>query len=175
MAKYEQDKFAQIVHGSVHSLFTATALKISLDPEKEEASIKELSTQLHEVLQKEPLDKDFIEGLNSIKAVWDGVASITIDCKVAEHEIDVYAAHGIMNIAREAFSNSVRHGKATQIELKVVPLSDSVEVLISDNGRLPKSRIRGLGSEIVSRYAGDWELNSQAGATILRARIPAVK
>ena len=175
MAKYEQDKFAQIVHGSVQSLFTATALKISLNVENTEASISELSFQLHDLLQKEPLDKDFIEGLNSIKAVWDGVANITIDCKVAEHEIDVYAAHGIMNIAREAFSNSVRHGKATQIELKVAPLSDSVEVLISDNGRLPRSRVRGFGSAIVSRYAGEWELKSQAGVTILRALIPAVK
>ena len=175
MAKYEQDKFAQIVHGSVQSLFTATALKLNINPESSDVVIDELVMKLRDVLDREPTDKNIFEGLASIKAVWEGVAEIQIDCDVVDNQIDIYAAFGILNIAREAFSNAVRHGKATHIQLKVASAHDALEVVIVDDGRLLKSRSLGLGSEILSRYTKDWKLTREDGQTVLRALIPAVK
>ena len=176
IAQFEQDKFAQLVHGDIQSVVTATALKLKVKGADSQASLDELREKLTQVIDAMPTDQALLDGLTSIKDVWNGVCEIQINVTDDHHEMDPYSAHGIMTIAREAFSNSVRHGKATEIELKIDKADRYWEVMVTDNGRLPKSiRSRGYGSELFAKLAERYEIDSQNGRTVLKALIPAVK
>ena len=174
IAQFEQQKIAQLVHGDIQSNLTATALKMKMQDNNSGESFADLKSKLTSIIEETPKETEIMEGLVSIKNVWNGVCEINLELK--DIPTDPYASYAIISIAREAFSNSVRHGKATKIDFILSRRGNYWEVVAIDNGHLPKTiQSGGYGSDLMSKLAEKIELHSPGGRTNFRALIPAVK
>jgi signal transduction histidine kinase len=87
----------------------------------------------------------------------------------------------LYRIAQEAVSNAIKHGKATEIVIRLAPPADRTTLTITDNGRgFPKipPRNDGMGLRIMRYRAGmiggllSIEPNSAAGASVSCALTP---
>jgi signal transduction histidine kinase len=82
-------------------------------------------------------------------------------------------------LVQEGLTNVVKHARATRVEVRVMDIDETVEVLLHDDGRgfEPQNESRGFGligmRERVSLVQGTLEVDSGSGrGTTLRARIP---
>jgi two-component system CheB/CheR fusion protein len=83
---------------------------------------------------------------------------------------DQTAASQLFRIAQEAVSNSIRHGKATQIVIQLREQRGRIMIMVGDNGSgFPKtiSKTNGMGLRIMQSRAG------MIGATLLLENSPA--
>jgi two-component system, NarL family, sensor histidine kinase DegS len=86
----------------------------------------------------------------------------------------------VFRLVQEAVSNAIRHGKATQIEVKVEWLKDRVTIIVKDNGSgfdqsIVKNQSFGLigMKERIDLIEGDFFINSSPGnGTVLMFQIP---
>jgi PAS domain S-box-containing protein len=111
-------------------------------------ALRQTIGQLNNVLEEV---RNFIAGLES--QILDGqdfdvvlqtmvhtlAAPYSIPCKIAiekaaAQELSTEQAYHVMNIAREAMSNSLRHSEATRITVSLTRLSRSVRLSVIDNG-----------------------------------------
>jgi signal transduction histidine kinase len=112
-----------------------------------------------------------------------GEVTITIECdESAEGLPDRLAAH-LCRVAQEATSNAIRHGRAKHIAIELKVATDSVEILIKDDGvgfntdnaagiQTGHFGINGM-KERLRRLNGECEIHSRPGeGTIVRARCP---
>jgi signal transduction histidine kinase len=82
-------------------------------------------------------------------------------------------------LVQEALTNVVKHADATRVEVRVIDMDETVEILLRDDGRGfdPDADADGFGligmRERIALVHGTLEVESAAGAgTTLRARIP---
>jgi signal transduction histidine kinase len=82
-------------------------------------------------------------------------------------------------LVQEGLTNVVKHAGATRVEVRVMDLEDTVEILLRDDGGGfdPDSNAAGFGligmRERIALVHGTLEVESEKGAgTTLRARIP---
>ena len=75
--------------------------------------------------------------------------SVRADEKVSVQD-NVLATH-IFRIAQEAINNSIKHGKAKNVEVSLAPNGDRIELSVTDNGAgiLPEAKMDGLGLRIM--------------------------
>lgn len=75
--------------------------------------------------------------------------SVRADNNVSVQD-NVLATH-IFRIAQEAINNSIKHGKAKNVEVSLVSNGDRVELSVTDNGAgiLPEAKMDGLGLRIM--------------------------
>lgn len=88
----------------------------------------------------------------------------------------------VFRIAHEALLNAVRHGRASQIEIRLNFEGDALVLCVTDNGigfDPDRSTGKGLGlismRDRASTVGGELIINSQRGETSVRARIPVGK
>lgn len=89
-------------------------------------------------------------------------------------------ARELLQIAREAVSNSLRHGKASSVAIYLGLHPESIELLIRDNGAgfdAKQRRVEGHGLRNIEARAallkGHWELSSTPGkGTVVRLSLP---
>jgi signal transduction histidine kinase len=94
-----------------------------------------------------------------VAALKELVTNVQSTCNVrcllrAEEKIsvqdNVLATH-VFRIAQEALNNSVKHGKAKNIEISLAPNGDRIELTVSDDGTgiSPEAKLDGLGLRIM--------------------------
>jgi signal transduction histidine kinase len=95
--------------------------------------------------------------------------------------LDAELQGDVLRILQETFSNAIRHGAATQIEVTVVGQPDQIQVRVQDDGQgfAPKQleHSGGVGlrslAERVARRGGAWTITSHPGqGATVEARIP---
>lgn len=83
-------------------------------------------------------DIDLSEELRQLAGSYEQLSSVTITLKLQPLALDVLTREEeqeILNIAREALSNCVRHAQATHIDITVRAHRNKVRVSIRDNGK----------------------------------------
>jgi signal transduction histidine kinase len=65
----------------------------------------------------------------------------------------------IIHVVEEAFSNSLRHGLATEATILLTPTNTGTSLTVIDNGIGPRDGSPGLGSSLFNSIAGsNWSL-----------------
>ncbi|MEM2345697.1 MAG: PAS domain-containing sensor histidine kinase [Archaeoglobaceae archaeon] len=123
-----------------------------------------------------------------LKSVLEEVAkSYGVDIKIdGDAEAEVLANEGIYNIFGNLIGNAVKHGKATEVRVKISSNEENVEILLEDNGiGIPKENVQklftkgfttggsGLGlfivKQLIKNLDGDIELvNPERSAFLLK-------
>jgi PAS domain S-box-containing protein len=76
--------------------------------------------------------------LRSLSASARSLYGVRMRCRVrglGDQDLPSNTAHQIYRISQEAISNAIRHGQATQIDLRVIRDGDRLQLLVQDNGR----------------------------------------
>jgi signal transduction histidine kinase len=115
------------------------------------------------------------EVLESLAERWDGFVDLEtqLDSQLVGFAFD--RSWALIEVLNEAISNSIRHGMASQVFVKVVKIGNLLDISVSDNGIGPTSGKPGLGSRIIEEItSGNWSLSSSpAGGSVLNLQLPA--
>ena len=169
---------AQLLHGSVQAALTAANIRLNQgDITSEdlarinsdiERAMKSLTTQVQDDFNLEDAFEQLIE-------LWDGVCDIDIvvNPQVAiELTKDLDAAHCVNEFVKECTNNAIKHGKATEIEVLVTPLSDTrIEVRVANNGQYLSENQAGLGTRILAEITTEWNRERTPTGTLVTGTI----
>jgi signal transduction histidine kinase len=173
-------KIASVLHGSVQSTLYASAMRLAKIESPSADELQAVRDDLNAAISKlDSLEsgESIDEILKQIIEVWDGVVEIKlpeIPEDLSNALVENQAASACLaEVIREAVSNAVKHGSATQIELKVEKAARNlILVMVSNDGKpLSKQTDTGYGSSILDEVALNWSLESTGELTLLRAQI----
>jgi signal transduction histidine kinase len=115
--------------------------------------------------------------LAQITDVWDGVCEIRFEIS-DEMRIELRASSSVavcvLEVIREATSNAIKHGGATEILVSVKPTSRDSLLLVEilNNGKLPDAESEaGYGSQLLSEVTYSWSIGEKNGRTLVRAKL----
>lgn len=171
-----------VVHGTVQAALTAAITRLSSSEDLEQYQIDLVLQDLQrakDALSKTPeLDVDLTAALNAVAATWQGIC--TVKWHASERAMralirDVNARMCVNEIVKEAVSNAVRHGEASEAIVELDRTSDELLLItVSNNGRpVAADRQNGVGSEMFDELSLSWSLTSKraSGQTVLEARL----
>jgi signal transduction histidine kinase len=132
---------------------------------------------------------EFVEGLETFCEETAQNLDLHIDIHPLRHHpglpttVHAQLQTDVLRLLNETFSNAVRHGHATRIdvELRVLPATDRLIIRIRDDGRgfvRPVATLddEGIGlrsmAERLERRAGSLSVESGGTGTVIRAELP---
>ncbi|WPK11843.1 sensor histidine kinase [Lysinibacillus louembei] len=147
----ERQRLARELHDSVsQQLFAASMLLSALTEQEENAQSKRQLEQVEKIVQQTQLEmralllhlrpvalrnKTLAEGLNDLIQELQQKVYFHIEYKLEEIELTKAEEDHLFRIAQEALSNTLRHAKATVVELLFVARDDYAILRIQDNGK----------------------------------------
>ena len=179
--RFASRALAQHVHSNIQNQLLARALTL----DNENLSEAEIELQLSEVKKLLDLALDtsqvanqesLLANLEEIVERWRGFVRIDLDLELDQNTLDPIISQVLVQVVGEAISNSVRHGLAQTVSIRIADLvSDEsvLEVTIADDGLGPRSGPTGLGTELFTAVSGgSWQIKSRAaGGTELSLQI----
>ena len=178
----EKREWALRIHGTIQASLTAALVRLKQPGDLSTldlALVRQHISQARKGLdQAQPTAFDFAKALRENKKAWQGILNIKSSLRSDAAKLlisDKWASVCANEIIKESLSNSTKHGKADQVEIRFeLNQPGFVEIVTQDNGKgLSRSFRPGLGCELISEIAYPWSLTKgQEGGTILRARIP---
>lgn len=175
---YFELSFASFLHNSIQSELTSIALQLrsltnGLDPKKLKDIIQRLQAMSEMSLGREFLSRadSPIGHLEKVAKSWDGIAKVSLE--VSELDLDEFRASSILvPMVEEAVANSIRHGGATIVRVRVWGAEGNTQVEVFNNGKLIESGASGMGSKWISSVSlRDYEPVLKNGGTVLRFEI----
>jgi two-component sensor histidine kinase len=168
-SQYLYQQWATFIHGKILTRLAATSLKLQEasgvgDSQSYDAALQSLSSLLGKP------DSDFEEEATDLQtevtsrlAPWRGLLEISVFIDQDLKSLQNSRVRSIGEVIEEVISNSIRHGKAKKIDLRVVrSKGDNIEILAVDNATIPppKSQLEfGLGTRIFNLVSdGRWSL-----------------
>ena len=172
-------QWAVFIHGKILTRLAATSLKLEStskagDIQGFENTIESLKTLL------DAPDLEFASTATSLKTAvtsrlkpWIGL--LYIDLYIAP-ELETLRSNRVEDLAEvieELISNSIRHGKAKRIDLKILAVGEKdVQIIAVDNATTPPSRFEyksGLGTRIFNLASdGRWSITRLGSSTEFR-------
>jgi signal transduction histidine kinase len=115
--------------------------------------------------------------LDEIAETWNGLCTIEFDlpdeveCSLREDSVCVET---VLEIAREACSNAIRHGSAELIQIRFeFEGADLIKIVVRNDGsKLDLSSNRGVGSAYLDDCTFSHELTMTEDGTVLTATVP---
>lgn len=163
-------QLAKFMHGQVQNKLVSTALNLEKaskedDSDKINSLILELSHDIDDnfgmvaTLTGENNISDF---LNNLHKGWSGICDISFEVEpsLQKKESDIYLRAN--EAIAEAVSNSVHHGKAEKVHIKLARIDENrAQIEVVDDGIGIKGSFAGLGSKIYDKLSGDtWTLET---------------
>jgi two-component sensor histidine kinase len=172
-------QWAVFIHGKILTRLSATSLKLKAastakDPKAFSETIQSLTALLSspdaEFLEA---SKDLESEINSRLRPWSGLLDIKISIDAELKSFSSPRVRDLGEVLEELISNSIRHGKAKSIDLKVVRSGQKdVEVIAVDDSVIPPpetAKTTGLGTRIFNLASdGRWSINRAGPSTEFR-------
>lgn len=170
----QQRGTARALHGPVQSAIAAAAQRLR---SSDHLDAGELRSQLMGLLETgaEPGDSTWTSGISRTMATWDGLCHVEVQASSSASaglHSDHVCAEIAVEIVAEAVSNAVRHGHAQLVEVTVWETSQSVELVITDDGAGEAGFQVGLGTRLLEDCALAWSRGVTEGRMTLAASLP---
>jgi signal transduction histidine kinase len=179
----QKKQFARKIHGPIQSEVAAAAIRIERSlstgevTESGEAALQNLRDRLAKILDDTKGTSAVRPVLAEIAETWHGLCQVNIsmaDDVEQALKLDSICVETVLEIAREACSNAIRHGSAQHIELSVEMTEPDLVLLTvkNDGTKIDGQARRGVGSAYLDDCTYEHDLvMTEAGAT-LTATIP---
>lgn len=175
-------QWAVFIHGKILTRLAATSLKLDSESNAGNSRAFEQTTETLLALLKNPYAEfDFVtaELRNEVSSrldPWIGLLDIDLYIDPTLGAIQTPRVRDLGEVIEELISNSIRHGKAKKIELKVHPSGEKdVEIVAIDNSTIPPSiadQRPGLGTRIFNLASdGRWSINRVGSTTEFRLKM----
>lgn len=184
-ARHFEQAVSQVLHGPIQDAIAASLKRIqSLPPEtlstnSEGAIIRQHIEEALHLLDGSPSRHYSVDGaISELSALWSGVVEITCRCDelTAQQLNEAQTTSSIViEVIREAVSNAIRHGDATQISIDValVEADSEVHISINNNGApLPQEPNPGIGTRLLRDMTLSWSRRNVADCVVLNAVVP---
>mgnify|MGYP000054719677 FL=1 len=179
----QKKQFARKIHGPIQSEVAAAAIRIERSLSSGEVSqsgeeaLQHLRDRLAKLLNDTKGTAEVRPVLNEIAETWHGLCQIEFilseddECTLRNDSICVET---VLEIAREACSNAIRHGSAEHIQLEIdFAAPDLVKIRVWNDGtKLDLVSNRGVGSAYLDDCTFSHDLSMTANGTVLTATVP---
>lgn len=184
MQRELEKELANRLHGKIQATMTAVYLKLN-------RSIEGNQLTLLEIEESKELLAQTIDGLDHMAsrenkfdlviaetvATWSGVCEISYLLSTEVHEaINQYdlLSHSLEDLVPELAFNSVKHGRATKLELSFELVEGRTLIIVaSDNGtQLASSGRVGLGTKLLDECCIGWSRNPSDNGMVTVAELP---
>jgi signal transduction histidine kinase len=124
---------------------------------------------------------DYLEGqalgqlLEDMKELWSGTCEITF--KIADQtkqllDSNQAAARCVVEVAREAINNAIKHGSAKNIWIEISNENDLIHLTVRNDGVQASISGAGFGTQLIDQLTHHHKLDSRSGQTFFEAWIP---
>ena len=179
----QKKQFARKIHGPIQSEVAAAAIRIERSlttgevTESGEVVLQNLRDRLAKILDDTKGTSDVRPVLAEIAETWHGLCKIDLEMSVEVETTlkqDPTCVETVLEIAREACSNAIRHGSAENIHLALEFLeSDLVKLTVRNDGsKVDTQSKRGVGSAYLDDCSYSHELVANSDGATLIATIP---
>ena len=179
----QKKQFARKIHGPIQSEVAAAAIRIERSlssgevTQSGEEALQSLRDRLARLLNDTKGTAEVRPVLDEIAETWQGLCEIEFvlsesdECTLRNDSICVET---VLEIAREACSNAIRHGSAEHIRIEIdFAASDLVKIQVWNDGtKLELGANRGVGSAYLDDCTFSHDLSMAASGTILTATVP---
>lgn len=175
-------QLSMVIHGSVQSALHSAALRLAAHPEPTPELIASIHQDIAHAIAKldAPLTATslVVDTLGELTDLWRETCDVgwTMSHRTVRGLAEsTVCAVSVAEIAREAVSNAVRHGRATHVTIAIVAEAGRVELTIDDDGVGPDpSRAAGLGSRMFDELCAWWTRERVGQITRLTCSLPLV-
>jgi signal transduction histidine kinase len=179
----QKKQFARKIHGPIQSEVAAAAIRIERSlttgevTESGEVVLQNLRDRLAKILDDTKGTSDVRPVLAEIAETWHGLCKIDLEMSAeVENTLkqDPTCVETVLEIAREACSNAIRHGSAENIHLTLAfEETDLVKLTVRNDGsKVDTQSKRGVGSAYLDDCSYSHELVANADGATLIATIP---
>jgi two-component sensor histidine kinase len=168
-SQYLYQQWATFIHGKILTRLAATSLKLKEASRVGDAQSFNATLQSLQTLLSKP-DADFEEESRDLQtevtsrlAPWRGLLEITVYIEPELNSLRNARVKSIGEVIEELISNSIRHGKAKKIDLRVNRSNGKdIEIVAIDNAVIPPPKTQaefGLGTRIFNLVSdGRWSI-----------------
>ena len=174
----ERQFFATQLHGPIQSAAAAAALRWESGAPSIE-TLDRVRRDLEETVQAlgdgPPQHRNVRAEIRNLTDTWEGVCQIRVsmpDSVIIALDRDWVAAGTVLNFVTEAVANAAMHGRASHVEIDVLPQPpDEITITVVNDGHLELGEGRGLGSAMLDATCVRWSRQVLEGCVVLRAVI----
>jgi signal transduction histidine kinase len=170
-------RIATVLHGPVQAALYASAMRLAQSTRPSKKLIQSVNEDLAsalEVLKFESLESvDLRDVLSQIIEVWPSPCGLCSNGPTAVTKKKPLVGEAVAEVLREAVSNAIKHGSASEIEIEAKVSNNLILLSIFNNGKPPvNSRGNGFGSKLYSELTHTWKLDkTEDGRTKFSATI----
>ena len=179
----QKKQFARKIHGPIQSEVAAAAIRIERSlstgevTESGEVVLRNLRDRLAKILDDTKGTSDVRPVLAEIAETWHGLCKIELEMSEEVEQTlkqDATCVETVLEIAREACSNAIRHGSAEDILLTVEMANhELVKLTVRNDGtKVDIDSKRGVGSAYLDDCTYSHALEMNEDGAILTATIP---
>mgnify|MGYP000567752296 CR=1 FL=1 len=179
----QKKQFARKIHGPIQSEVAAAAIRIERSlssgevTQSGEVALQNLRDRLAKLLNDTKGVADVRPVLAEIAETWQGLCEIEIELSCEDEDLlkrDSVCVETVLEIAREACSNAIRHGAAEHIKLSVnFESTELVKITVTNDGsKADTNSRRGVGSAYLDDCTYSHNLTQNGAGTVLVATIP---
>jgi signal transduction histidine kinase len=173
-------RIATVLHGPVQAALYASAMRLAQSTRPSKKLIQSVNEDLAsalEVLKFESLESpDLRDVLSQIVEVWQSNCEIYSNVTKPVYQVTKkkpLVGEAVVEVLREAVSNAIKHGSASEIEIEAKVSNNLILLSIVNNGKpAVNSRGNGFGSKLYSELTHTWKLDkTEDGRTKFSATI----
>jgi len=172
-------QWAVFIHGKILTRLATNSLKLEVASKAENSKEFEKTVERLIVLLNDPdaefefVISDLQKEVTSRLDPWVGLLGIDLYIDPALESVQTHRVRDLAEVIEELISNSIRHGKAKKIELKVLRLgAKDVEIIAIDDSTVAPSNTEkksGLGTRIFNLASdGRWTIKRIGSTTEFR-------
>jgi len=157
---------AKYLHGNLQSRLMASAFAIEVAGRAQDVAV--LTAEIEKARQsiRTPFDQFTSYDLEPVSTelrklldMWNGILVTELNFAGSDEFVSQSDTRNIIHIVEECFSNSLRHGLATEATIILVATETGASLTVIDNGLGPREGSPGLGSSLFNSIAGsNWSL-----------------
>ena len=158
---------AKYLHGNLQSRLMASAFAIEVAGRAQDVAV--LTAELEKARQsiRTPFDQFTSYDLEPVSIelrklleMWNGILVTELNFAGSDEFASQSDTRNIIHMVEECFSNSLRHGLATEATIILVATDAGISLTVIDNGLGPREGSPGLGSSLFNSIAGsNWTLS----------------
>lgn len=182
LAWYDQGLISRLLHGPIQNSMHATAIRMK--GQKNETLIESLISDLKKRISKSVAQaKDsggdglnITDSLRDTSDLWSGIAKVKILADASSITTlgnDAPMNAIVVDLCNEICSNSIRHGRATNLKIALTQELNLIRVHAEDNSTQSlQMKSHGLGSKFLDNCSTDWNVIRKGNRNVLDVFLP---
>lgn len=184
-ARHFEQSVSHVLHGPIQDAIAASLKRVqSLPPDALPGEVEGDIIRHHidhalELLDGSPLRNYSVErGIKDLADLWSGLVEIEVLCEKSTFDVLDTAqttSSIVIEVVREAVSNAIRHGDATEIVVDIgfIASESDIHITVTNNGsELPSEPAEGIGTKMLDEMTLKWSRENSTAGVMLMAVVP---